>query len=188
MGIHVPCSQDWAVQGQLCQVPLQVIKGLQVTVASIFGWHIAHCQKCCPLIWQEQTCSKLQDDVSAIISHLPLLNMLSYAISNKDRNASPWRPPPCLLGFGPWLANAVISLQVGHCLVKLAGMRFCEQNEGWVFCSKHSKCIMLVVAGQAAMHVSTARFCIDVASHGPRTPSRRRPQGQSQGRPLCGAT
>ena len=147
MGIHVPCSQDWAVQGQLCQISLQVIKCLKVAVAAFFGWDVAHCQICCPLIWQEQSCSKLQDDVSAIISHFPLFNMLSDAISNKNCNASPWRPPPRLLGLGPWLANAVISLQVGRSIVKLAGMRFCEQNEGWVFCSKHSKCIMLVVAG-----------------------------------------
>ena len=32
-------------------------------------------------------------------------------------------------------------------------MRLCEQNSAWVFCSKPSKHIMLVVAGQAAMHV-----------------------------------
>ena len=26
VGIHVSCSQDWAVQGKFCQIPLQVIK------------------------------------------------------------------------------------------------------------------------------------------------------------------
>ena len=93
--------------------------------------------------------------------------MLSDAISNKNCNASPWRPPPCLLGLGPWLANAVISVQVGRSIVKLAGMCFCEQNEGWVFCSKHSKCIMLVVAGQAAMHVPLHDFALTLQATAP---------------------
>ena len=131
------------------------------------GWYVAHCPICCLLTWQEQTCSKFQDDISAVISQFPLSDMLHDAISNKDCNASPWQPPPCLLGLGPWLANAVISLQVGHSIVKLAGMRFCEQNEGWVFCSKHSKCIMLVIASQATLHVPLHDFALVLQATAP---------------------
>ena len=41
---------------------LQVIACLKVAVASLFGWHMAPYHFYC-IVWQEQACSRLKDDM-----------------------------------------------------------------------------------------------------------------------------
>lgn len=54
---------------------------------------------------------------------LPLLDCYLVPSANKDYNSPPQGPLLCLLGLGPWLANAVIPLQVRHPVINLTGMQ-----------------------------------------------------------------
>ena len=73
--------------------------------------------------------------------------------ANKDYNSTPQGPLLCLLSFGPWLADAVVPLQVKHPVINLTGMQFLSMGRNQVVLQQTRQRIMLV-ASQATIHAS----------------------------------